>query len=245
MLPLFPVRQVRLLNIQELRPRTMDSQLAARLAHQVISLLYALPEQFLVSRITHLALIAGRIREHRIQILHVRLPSLRQKVLQFLDLQLPGQLRRNVVQQFVVRQRMDRIYEDVTEQLVVDVPVQLFHQLREAHLRLHLQEHQRHLPFRGEVGLPSTFRSHAFSHKPEALCHLAQRENLLHPAQFTVFKRRPVKFIKIELREREIWCNLSKISTFVIQTFSSIPPIYTFPGWSGEFLFLISKIQNF
>ena len=65
-------------------------------------------------------------------------------------------IRRNVIQQFVVRQRMRRINQDVTEQLVVDVPVQLLHELRETHLRLHLQEHQRHFPFRGEVGLPST-----------------------------------------------------------------------------------------
>ena len=122
-LPLLAVRQVCLLDIQELRPRTMDSQLAARLAHQVISLLHALPQQFLVGRIAHLALVAGRIREHRVQILHVRLPRRGKQVLQFLDLQLSGQLRRNVVQQFVVRQRMDRIDEYVTEQLVVDVPV--------------------------------------------------------------------------------------------------------------------------
>ena len=38
-----------------------------------------------------------------------------------------------------------------------------------------------------------------------------QREELLHPAQFTLLKRLPVKIIKIELREREIWFNLSKI----------------------------------
>ena len=61
---LLAVRRVCLLDIQELCPRTMDSQLAARLAHQVISLLHALPQQFLVGRIAHLALVAGRIREH-------------------------------------------------------------------------------------------------------------------------------------------------------------------------------------
>ena len=100
------------------------------------------------------------------------------------------------------------------KQLVVNVPVQLLHEFRKAHLRLHLQEHQRHFPLRGEVGLPSTLRSHAFSHEPEALCHLVKREDLLHPTQFTVLKRFPVQFIKIELREWEIWCNLSKFSYF-------------------------------
>jgi len=87
-------------------------------------------------------------------------------LLQFLDLQASGQFRSNVIQQFVVRQRMRRINQDVTEQLVVDVPVQLLHQLRETHLRLHLQEHQRHFPFRGEVGLPSTLGHHALAHQP-------------------------------------------------------------------------------
>ena len=38
-----------------------------------------------------------------------------------------------------------------------------------------------------------------------------QREDLLHPSQFALLKRLPVRIIKIELREREIWSNLSKI----------------------------------
>ena len=95
---------------------------------------------------------------------------------------------------------MRRINQDVTEHLVVNVPIQLLHELRKAHLRLHLQEHQRHFSLRGEGGLPPMPRSHAFSHEPEALCHLVKREELLHPAQFTVLKRFPVQFIKIELR---------------------------------------------
>ena len=107
---------------------------------------------------------------------------------------------------------MRRINQDVTEHLVVNVTVQLLHQLRKTHLRLHLQEHQRHYPFRGEVGLPSTLGHHALAHQPEALCHLMQRKELLHPAQFTLFQSLSVKLIKIELREREIWCNLSKLS---------------------------------
>ena len=89
-----------------------------------------------------------------------------------------------------------RINQDVTEQLVVNVTVQLLHLLRKTHLRLHLQEHQRHFPLRGEVGLPSTLGHHALAHQTEALCHLMQREELLHPAQFTVLKRFPVQFIK-------------------------------------------------
>ena len=39
-----------------------------------------------------------------------------------------------------------------------------------------------------------------------------QREDLLHPSQFSLFKRSTELLIKIVLREREIWCNLSKIS---------------------------------
>ena len=96
---------------------------------------------------------------------------------------------------------MRRINQDVTKHLVVNVPIQLLHELRNAHLRLHLQEHQRHFPLWGEVGLPATLGHHALVHQPETLCHLMQREELLHPAQFTVLKRFPVQFIKIELRE--------------------------------------------
>lgn len=47
-LALFPVSQVRLLNIKELRPRTMDVQLTARFAHKLISLLHTFPQQLLV-----------------------------------------------------------------------------------------------------------------------------------------------------------------------------------------------------
>lgn len=211
-LPLLAVRQVGLLNIQVLRLRTVDSQLLTSGTHQLISFLHALPEQFLIGRIAHLALIASSIREHRVQILHVRLPCRRQQVLQFLDLQASGQFRSDAIQQFVVRQRMRRINQDVTEHLVVNVSVQRLHQLRKTHLRLHLQEHQRHFPIWGEVGLPSTSGHHALAHQPEALGHLTQREELLHPAQFSLFKSLSVKFIKIELRERKIWCNLSKVS---------------------------------
>ena len=61
-----------------------------------------------------------------------------------------------------------------------------------------------------------TLGHHALAHQPEALGHLTQMEELLHPAQFTLFKSLSVKFIKIELREREIWCNLSKFSYLLV-----------------------------
>ena len=190
----------------------MDIQFAACLAHQLISLLNTFPQQFLVCRITHLALIARRIRVHRIEALHIRLPHPGQFVLQLLDLQFPCKLQRNVIQQLVVRQRTSRIYHDVAEHLVEDVAVQRLHQLREAHLRLHLQEHQRHFSLRREVRSASTFGAQARIHKSEASCHLVQREDLLHPAQFSLLKCTTVLFIKIVLREWEIRCNLSKIS---------------------------------
>ena len=69
MLALLPVCQVRLLHVNELCSRTMDSQPPAQLAHRLVTLLYPFPQQLRVRRIPHLALIAGRIRVHRIQIL--------------------------------------------------------------------------------------------------------------------------------------------------------------------------------
>ena len=91
-------------------------------------LLVAFPQQFLVRRISHLTFIARSVRVHRVQVLHVRLPGRRQLVLQLLDLHLPRQLQRNVVKQFVVRQRPFRADADTAENLVVNVPVQLLHQ---------------------------------------------------------------------------------------------------------------------
>ena len=185
--PLLAVCQVGFLNVQELRPRAVDPQPPASLAHQVVGLLDAFPQQLLICRIAHVALITGRIREHRVQILHVRLPCLRQAVLQILDLQLPRQLQRNVIPQLVVRQRMGRINHDVAEHLVKHVPVQRLHQFRKVHLRLHLQEHQRHFTLRSEIGLPASLRCHALVHKLQAFRHLSQREDLLHPSQFSLF----------------------------------------------------------
>ena len=172
MLALLPVRQVRLFNVKELRPRTVDVQLSARFAHQRISLLHTFLEQFLVSRIAHLTLVACRIRVHRVQVFHVRLPHLGQNIPQLLDLQFPGQLQRNIIQQLVVRQWMGRIYQDVAEDLVEDISVQRLHQLREALLRLHLQEHHRHFPLRREVRPASSLGAQTLANQSKALCHL-------------------------------------------------------------------------
>ena len=67
----------------------------------------------------------------------------------FLDHQASSQFRSNVIQQFVVRQWMRRINQDVTEQLVVNVPVQLLHQLREMDKQSYLlQKDYLHKPFK-------------------------------------------------------------------------------------------------
>ena len=65
------VCQVCLLNVNELCSRAMDPQPLAQLAHRLVTLLYPFPQQLRVRRIPHLALIAGRIRVHRIQVLHI------------------------------------------------------------------------------------------------------------------------------------------------------------------------------
>lgn len=110
---------------------------------------------------------------------------------------------------------MGRVYHNVAEHLVEHVPV------------------QRHFTLRGEVGLPSSLGHHALIHKLQALRHLAQREDLLHPSQFSLFKRSTELFVKIVLREREIWCNLSKISIFVIVFLIIDSPDFCFPTAIG------------
>ena len=187
-LALFPVCQVRLLHVKELCPGTMDSQSAAQLAHRPIALLDPFPQQLRVSRITHLALIARRILAHRVQILHVRSPLVGEYALKLLYLQLPCKFHHYVVQQLVVCQRACRIYYHVAEYLVVDVAVQLFQPFRTAESHVHLQEHQRHFPFRSEGRPASQLQPHAFPYQTEVLCHLAEREQLLYPAQFALFE---------------------------------------------------------
>ena len=87
-------------------------------------------------------------------------------------------------------------------------------QLRTAESSEHLQEHQDHFPFKSEERLASQLRPHAFPYQTEVLCHLAERKQLLYPAQFAPFKRRPVEVIKIELRKRNVWRYFRKISYF-------------------------------
>ena len=48
----------------------------------------------------------------------------------------------------------------------------------------------------------------------QSSAHLAERKQLLYPAQFALFKRRPVEVIKIELRKRNGWRYFRKISYF-------------------------------
>ena len=71
----------------------------------------------------------------------------------------------------------------VTEHLVVDVPVQLLHQLRTALARVHLQEHQCNLALRREVRSASPFRT---TRQTKVLGHLSQGKNLLNSSQFTL-----------------------------------------------------------
>ena len=53
---------------------------------------------------------------------------------------------------------------------------------------VHLQEHQGHFPFRSEERPASRLRPHAFPYQTEVICHLAEREQLLYPAQFALFE---------------------------------------------------------
>ena len=108
---------------------------------------------------------ARRIREHRVQILHVRSPLVGEYALELLYLQLPCKFHHYVVQQLVVRQWPCRIYYHVAEYLVVDVAVQLFQQFRTAESRVHLQEHQGNFPFRREERPASQLRPHAFPYQ--------------------------------------------------------------------------------
>ena len=61
-------------------------------------------------------------------------------------------------------------------------------QFRTAESRVHLQEHQGHFPFRREERFASQLRPHAFPYQTEAICHLAEMEQLLYPAQFALFE---------------------------------------------------------
>ena len=72
--------------------------------------------------------------------------------------------------------------------LVVDVAVQLLQQLRAAESRIYLQEQQGHFPSRSEERPASQLRPHAFPYQTEVLCHLAEREPLLYPAQFALLE---------------------------------------------------------
>ena len=158
------------------------------LAHHHIALLDPFPQQLRVCRITHLALIARRICVHRVQVLSVRSPLVGKYALELLYLQLPCKFHHYVVQQLVVRQWPCRIYYHVAEYLVVYVDVQLFQQFRTAESRVHLQEHQGNFPFRREERPASQLRPHAFPHQTEVLCHLAEREQFLYPAQFAILE---------------------------------------------------------
>lgn len=137
--------------------------------------------------------------------------------LQLLDLHLPRQLQRNVVNHLVVHPGPLRGDADAAEDLVVNVPVQLLHQSWGTQLRVPLQEHQLHFPLRCEVTLPTSLRHQALTHKTKRLGHLSQRKELLHSLQFCTFKR---QFVKLEKKSNSVngilWLISAKFCTFVI-----------------------------
>lgn len=92
---------------------------------------------------------------------------------------------------------MHRVYPHIAEHLVVDVPVQLFHQFRTAQSGVHLQEHQRHLPLRREVCSASSLRSHALPGQTEILLrYLMQGELPPDPSKFTLLECLSIQIIK-------------------------------------------------
>ena len=99
-----------------------------------------------------------------------------------------GKFHHYIVQQLIVCQWACRIYYHVAEHLAVDVAVQLFQLFRAAESRVHLQEHQGNFPFRSEERPASQLRPPAFPNLTEVLCHLAEREQLLYPAQFALLE---------------------------------------------------------
>ena len=217
MLTPLPVCQVRFLDIDELCPRTMEIEPAAQLTHYLVRLLYPFPQQLRVRRITHLALITGRVRVHRIKILHVRLPHLGEQILLLLDFQFLRHFHCYRIQKFVVRQGTCRIYRDVAEDLEVDVPVQLLKQFGKTQLSVHFQEHQGDLSLRREVGLSSKLRPQAPACQAKALCHLVQRKEFLYPAEFGI------------LEGLSIAVTLPISLYFLISVYSSIPVITGIP----------------
>ena len=59
-----------------------------------------------------------------------------------------------------------RGYPHIAEQLVVEIPIQLFHQFRTAQSRVHFQEHQRNLSLRRKIRPVSSLHSHALPCQP-------------------------------------------------------------------------------
>ena len=51
----------------------------------------------------------------------------------------------------------------------------------------------------------TSYWSQALTDESEVLCQRMERKQLLHPSQFTLFKRWPIEVIKIKLRESNIW----------------------------------------
>ena len=166
----------------------MDSLALAQLAHSLVALLYTFPQQLGFSWVSHLALIAGGIRAHRIKILHVRFPHLCKYVLLLLNLQLTRQLQNDVIQQLVVCQRSGWGDYHIAEHLIVNVAVQLLHQIWTTKSGVHFQEHQCHLSLWCEIRFPSTLCPHTLACQSEVLCHLTQWKQLLYTSQLALLE---------------------------------------------------------
>ena len=106
------------------------------------------------------------------------------------------EFQNHVILQLIVCQLACLFNYHVAEYLVVDVAVQLYQLFRTTESRAHLKEQQGHFPFRSKERLASQLRTQVFPYQTEVLCHLAEMEQLLYPAQFALFKRRSVDVIK-------------------------------------------------
>lgn len=104
------------------------AKLLARLANQRPKPFAALPEPLDISRIAHVALVAGGVHHALVLALDVALPTLEHQLLHGLDVQDAAKAVAYGAYYLAVLQRMCPVDEDAAEELHVEAPVERLYQ---------------------------------------------------------------------------------------------------------------------
>jgi len=209
--------------------RTPYAQLPAMPAYMPVEPFEAFPKEFHVRRKTHVAFIACGIGHADVKVIKIRFPVWSQELLERINVKAGCYLITDGTDYLEVGYGKGRGNHNSTENLVVYVPVQMFHQLPVGESGVCLQDHKGDLCGRTE----SVPASQAPVRQAGGFCHTFKRKDRMKLAKLTLIKTLAVFFQNIKFCKTQ-----SRVNFWNIHYLCHILLVWIFPPfWPSNLIF--------